>query len=228
VTAFIYPRSAGSRVVDRLEAACRAGGSTFHGTGIEPGWAAEVLPLTMSALFRRIDSILVQELLDYSSYDSADMLIGIMGFGHPPDAPVPMADPSLAAGPFRAPLMLVADGLCATIDDFVYERQVEVANEGFDITAARIEAGTVSAQRFSCTAIVDGRRAPARRRTGQRAAAGGLSSRVRRRWCWSPRSACMARTRTTRAAWAPRCTPCTPSPRSAPHRRASERSWTFR
>ena len=159
VTAFIYPRSAGSRVVDRLEAACRAGGSSFHGTGIEPGWAAEVLPLTMSALFRRIDSILVQELLDYSSYDSADMLIGIMGFGHPPDAPVPMADPSLAAGPFRAPLMLVADGLCATIDDFVYERQVEVANEGFDITAARIEAGTVSAQRFSCTAIVDGRRA---------------------------------------------------------------------
>jgi len=47
VTAYIYPPSAGADVVERLEAACRAGGTSFHGTGIEPGWASEVLPLTM-------------------------------------------------------------------------------------------------------------------------------------------------------------------------------------
>jgi len=157
VTAYIYPRSAGAKVVERLDAACQAGGTSFHGTGIEPGWAAEVLPLTMSALFRRIDSIVVQELLDYSSYGSADMLIDIMGFGQPPDAAVPMADPALTGGTFRAPLMLVADGLGATIDDFVYTREVAVAEEGFDVRAGRIEAGTVSAQRFSYSAIVDGR-----------------------------------------------------------------------
>ena len=51
VTAFIYPRSCGPEVVDRLEAACAQGRTSFHGTGIEPGWAAEVLPLTMSGLF---------------------------------------------------------------------------------------------------------------------------------------------------------------------------------
>jgi hypothetical protein len=73
VTAFIYPLSAGAQVVERLEAACAQGGTSFHGTGIEPGWAAEVLPLTMSGLFSRIDSLLVQELLDYSTYDSAPM-----------------------------------------------------------------------------------------------------------------------------------------------------------
>ena len=157
VTAWIYPKSAGAHVVDRLEAACREGGTSFHGTGIEPGWAAEVLPLTMSGLFFRIDSILVQELLDYSSYASADMLIDIMGFGQPPDADVPMADPSLMGGPFQAPLMLVADGLGATIDDFVHTREVAVAAESFDVAAGHIAAGTVSAQRFSFTAIVDGR-----------------------------------------------------------------------
>jgi len=42
----------------------------------------------MSVLFQRIDSLLV----DYTTYDSADMLFDIMGFGKAPDEPVPMAD----------------------------------------------------------------------------------------------------------------------------------------
>ena len=157
VTALIYPASMGQQVVDRLEAACAEGSSSFHATGIEPGWAAEVLPLTMSGLFGRIDSLLVQELLDYTTYDSADMLFDIMGFGMAPDAPVPLADPVLAGSTFKASLMLVADGLGATIDDFAYDRQVAVANEPFDVKAGSIEAGTVSAQRFSCSAIIGGR-----------------------------------------------------------------------
>jgi hypothetical protein len=86
VTGLIYPKSLGGSVVAQIEEACRAGSASFHGTGIEPGWAAEVLPLTMSGLFRRIESILVQELLDYSSYPSAPMLVDIMGFGRPPAA----------------------------------------------------------------------------------------------------------------------------------------------
>jgi len=159
VTGLIYPRSLGEKVVQRLESACAEGQASFHATGIEPGWAAEVLPLTMSGLFQRIDSLLVQELMDYTTYDSADMLFDIMGFGKRPDEAVPMADAALAGVTFRAPLMLLADGLGATIDDFVYDRQVALAAEHFDVKAGRIEAGTVSAQRFGYTAIVDGRRA---------------------------------------------------------------------
>jgi hypothetical protein len=157
VTGLIYPKSLGRQVVERLQTACAEGATSFHATGIEPGWAAEVLPLTMSALFERIDSLLVQELLDYSSYGSADMLFDIMGFGKRPDEPVPMADASLAGVTFRAPLMLLADGLGATIDDFVYNREVAVADKPFDVAAGRIEAGCVSALRFSYTAVVGGR-----------------------------------------------------------------------
>lgn len=157
VTALIYPASMGAQVVDRLEAACAEGNSSFHATGIEPGWAAEVLPLTMSGLFQHIDSLVVQELLDYSTYDSADMLFDIMGFGQAPDAPVPLADPVLAGSTFKASLMLVADGLGAVIEDFTYDRRVAVAAKPFDVKAGRIEAGTVSAQRFSCCAIIAGR-----------------------------------------------------------------------
>lgn len=157
VTGLIYPLSLGHKMVDKLESACAAGQASFHATGIEPGWAAEVLPLAMSGLFQRIDSLLVQELMDCTTYDSAEMLFDIMGFGKLPDEPVPMADANLAGVTFRAPLMLLADGLSAPIDDFVYHRDVAVAHEPFDIKAGRIEAGTVSAQRFGHTAVIDGR-----------------------------------------------------------------------
>jgi hypothetical protein len=160
VTPLIYPMSMGQGVVDRLEKACAEGRTTFHATGIEPGWASEVLPLTMSGIFRYVDSLLVQELLDYSTYDNAHILFDWMGFGRAPDATdVLGADPAVLGGVFKAPLMLLADGLGATIEEFAFDRRVWVTDRGFDIAAGRIEAGTVAAMRFSAAAIVDGRRA---------------------------------------------------------------------
>ena len=159
LTALIYPKSAGDEVVDRLEAACAAGGTCFHGTGIEPGWAGEVLPLTMSGVLGRVESILVQELMDYSTYDVPEMMFDIMGFGQAPDVPVPLSDPELAGSVFRAPLLMVADGLGAEVERFEFRREVAVAAEPVVAKFGTIEAGTVSAQRFSCTAIVGGREA---------------------------------------------------------------------
>jgi 2,4-diaminopentanoate dehydrogenase len=159
LTSLIYPKSAGPEVVDQLEAACATGGASFHGTGIEPGWAGEVLPLTMSGILGRVDSILVQELMDYSTYEVPEMMFDIMGFGQAPDAPVPLADAELVGSAFRAPLLLVADGLGAEIERFEYRREVAVASAPVVAKFGTIETGTVSAQRFSCTAIVDGREA---------------------------------------------------------------------
>ena len=159
VTGLIYPKSLGAAVAARIEEACRAGRASFHGTGIEPGWAAEVLPLTMSGLFRRIESIRVQELMDYSSYPSSQMLVDIMGFGRAPDADVPLANPQLMGSTFRAPIMLVAEGLGASIEDFAYTRDVAVTDHTFRVAAGEIREGTVAAQRFGYSGIIAGRRA---------------------------------------------------------------------
>jgi hypothetical protein len=159
VTGLIYPKSLGEKVAARIEEACQAGRASFHGTGIEPGWAAEVLPLTMSGLFRRIESIHVQELMDYASYPSSQMLVDIMGFGRAPDAAVPVADARLMGATFRAPIMLVADGLGAAIEDFAFTREVAVTDRTFRVAAGEIRAGTVAAQRFGFSGIIAGRRA---------------------------------------------------------------------
>jgi 2,4-diaminopentanoate dehydrogenase len=159
LTALIYPKSAGDDVVQRIEAACADGGTSFHGTGIEPGWASEVLPLAMSGILGRVESILVQELMDYSTYDVPEMIYDIMGFGMAADAPVPLADAGLVGQAFHAPLMLVADGLGAEIERFEYRREVAFAPEHIVAKFGEVEAGTVSAQRFSCAAIIEGREA---------------------------------------------------------------------
>jgi 2,4-diaminopentanoate dehydrogenase len=157
VTGLIFPSSLGADVADRMTASCVAGGTSFHATGIEPGWAAEVLPLTLSGLSRRIDSVLVQELMDYSTYASRDMLVDIMGFGQLPDVDVPMGDPDLVGGTFRGPIMLLGAGLGVEIEEFRYMRKVATAAAAFEVAAGRIEAGTVSAQRFGYSGLVDGR-----------------------------------------------------------------------
>jgi hypothetical protein len=159
LTALIYPRAAGPDVAPRLEAACREGGVSFHGTGIQPGWAAEVLPLTVSCLSRRIESILVQEIFNYATYPSAYTLFEDMGFGKPPQPhpAVKFAPGRGQGGAFVAPLMLVADALDATIDEVIYACEFAVADAPFNVTAGRIERGTVAGKRYSFTAMIEGR-----------------------------------------------------------------------
>ena len=157
LTALIYPISLGQGVVDALSAACRQGGVSFHGTGIEPGWGSEVLPLAMSPLFRRIDSLLVQEILDYSTYPSAMMLFDGMGFGRPPQPVDRVPVPIHQSGAFGAPLLLLADAFGAAIDEMYYECELALAERDFDVTAGRIAAGTVAGKRYSYTAVVKGR-----------------------------------------------------------------------
>ncbi|MDQ2649276.1 MAG: dihydrodipicolinate reductase [Actinomycetota bacterium] len=159
LTSLIYPKSAGEAVVAQIEEACAAGGVSFHGTGIEPGWAGEVLPLTMSGILSKVDSIVVQELMDYTTYGVAEVMYDIMGFGQPADAPVPLADAELAASAFKAPLMMMADGLGAEIERFEFRREVALADRVITADFGVIEPGTVSAQRFACIAVINGRQA---------------------------------------------------------------------
>lgn len=160
VTPLIYPAAMGPDVVDQLVAACGEGNASFHGTGIEPGWAAEVLPLAVSGLWRRAESLTVQEILDYASYDNSFMLFDVMGFGHAPESTAFFAaDPAVLGSAFTAPLMLVAEALGTKVEEFRYHREVSLAPETFAIAAGKIEAGTTAAMRFGTTAIIDGREA---------------------------------------------------------------------
>jgi hypothetical protein len=84
---YMYPKVYGDAVMGRLSAACAAGGAAFHGTGANPGWFGDLLPLLMSGLSLRIDQIAVQEISNFQHYPSPEIMFEMMNFGRTAIAP---------------------------------------------------------------------------------------------------------------------------------------------
>jgi hypothetical protein len=155
---YVYPKAYGSELVDRFERACAIGNSSLHGTGVNPGWMGELLPLTMSAMCSRIDRVYVMESTDFSWYPSREVIVNMMGFGKPPvefDAESKRYRDWLS-GLFCESVEMIADGLGVELDEIQKTAEFETAPETFDIAAGTVEAGTIAAQRFSWSGIVDG------------------------------------------------------------------------
>jgi len=80
---WFYPFA--SKTVGELEAACRKGGVTLHGTGILPGGITERFPLVISALSRAITHVRAEEWSDIRSYGAPQVIGEVMGFGKTPE-----------------------------------------------------------------------------------------------------------------------------------------------
>jgi len=68
-----------------LEAACRDGGVSLHGTGINPGGITELHPLVFSALSSAVTFVRGEEFSDIRTYDAPDVVRHVMGFGGSPN-----------------------------------------------------------------------------------------------------------------------------------------------
>jgi 2,4-diaminopentanoate dehydrogenase len=96
-TAFLFhPRRIDAADRDRVAAACDAGGSSVHGSGLNPGNLSGVLPLALSGMSRTIDKITLQERADWSVYESTSITFDNMAFGQPVDDISPSANEFLA------------------------------------------------------------------------------------------------------------------------------------
>jgi len=70
---------------DRIDEACRLGGTTLHGTGINPGGATDLHPILFSSLSSAVTFVRGEEFTDIRSYAAPDVLRGFMGFGGTPE-----------------------------------------------------------------------------------------------------------------------------------------------
>jgi hypothetical protein len=151
---YFYP---GKRDVSDLEAACRKGGVTLHGTGIHPGGITERFPLMVSALSRNITHVRAEEFSDIRTYGAPFVVGEIMGFGKTPEeaAKSPMLD--AMGGGFLESVDMVADALGFALDERKRtHHEVAVATRSIDSPIGPIEPGRVAAQRFTWEATVRG------------------------------------------------------------------------
>jgi 4-hydroxy-tetrahydrodipicolinate reductase len=150
---FHRPASLDPAVRARVEEACRAGASSIHSTGSSPGFITEAVPLVLTSLQRRLDSLTIDEFANLSQRDSPALLFEVMGFGQPPSA---FDERRLAhlRGSFGPSLQVLADALSLPLDAVEVSGEVATAPRQIDIAAGTLEPGTVAAQRIT----VSGRR----------------------------------------------------------------------
>ena len=157
VVGLVHPTHLGPEIEKRLDEACRRGGTSFFTSGIDPGFANDVLPLTLSGLAERWDSIRIQEIVNYATYNQPETVFGIMGFGKPLDETPLLLQPGVLSSAWGGTVRLLAQGLGLELDEIreVYERRP--AEQRFDTPIGPVEKDTMAALRFEVQGIVKGR-----------------------------------------------------------------------
>lgn len=150
-----YPTEQFRADVDKIAAACRDGGTSFHGCGIHPGFVGDILPLTLTRLMDRIDRIHVYEVAD--KLRNPSVYIEFMGFGLDPDEL--LRQPNCMAGALHAfgqSMALLVEGLGKKIENLTEKHEVATAKNDIAYPGGVIRAGTVAGQHWEWAAWVDG------------------------------------------------------------------------
>lgn len=151
-TAFLFhPRRITAEDRDRLAAACDAGGTAVHGSGLNPGNLSGVLPLALSGMSRTIDKITLQERADWSVYESTSITFDNMAFGQPVESISRTGNDFLAfnSGIFEEQVWFLADALNADIDEVVVTVDAVAAEADHQIFDRFLRAGTTAGQRWN-------------------------------------------------------------------------------
>lgn len=155
---YMYPKVYGNDVTGRLTDACALGGVSFHGTGANPGWFGDLLPLLMSGLSLRIDRIDVQEISSFQYYPSPEIMFEMMNFGRTPEEFEARSGRhrTWLDGLFTEAVQMVADGIDAHVDEVTSDMETWIAADDLRTAAGAVPAGTVAGQRWRWKAMVDG------------------------------------------------------------------------
>src|SRR6478736_1104767 len=154
----LHPASAPAAVTEAIERACANGDSSVFVSGIDPGWALDILPILLSGVSAGIEEIRVQEIFNYALYDAPDVVRDVIGFGRPMEStPLMLLDVALEM--VWAPMVRILaealavelDGVTTHVERRPLERTIEVPGMG------TFEAGTQGAFRFEVQGVIDGR-----------------------------------------------------------------------
>lgn len=143
--------------VAELEAACRAGGATLHGTGIHPGGITERFPLMVSALTRRVRHVRAEEFSDIRSYRAEAVVRDVMLFGKPPEVAAKSPMLRILGAGFQQSIDMLAAALGFALDAEKRTRhEMALATAPIATPVGTLEPGTVAGQRFTWQGTVRG------------------------------------------------------------------------
>jgi 2,4-diaminopentanoate dehydrogenase len=152
----IFPAGWFPEFAQRVHDAALAGGVTAYTSGIEPGFAADQLPVLLSTLTTTIRSIRTQEIFDYSADPVTYWMFDCVGFGMPMDYQPLLAfegAQQYAGGPV---VRLVAEALGITFDEITESYERFASPRDLQVASGLIKAGTCGAVRFETSGVIEG------------------------------------------------------------------------
>lgn len=152
-----HPPSAPPELIAYIDGACQRGRSSVLASGIDPGWALDLLPLVLSGVAGDIAEIRMQEIFNYASYHAPDAVRDLVGFGTPMDRVPPMLSEQSLHTVWGAMVRLVAEGLGVELDEVTTFTERIPLDSTVDVPGmGSFEQGTQGAMRFEVRGMVAG------------------------------------------------------------------------
>jgi 4-hydroxy-tetrahydrodipicolinate reductase len=157
VLALVNPATARPELVDPIEAACRKGGTTFYCNGADPGFASDLVPVTLLSLMDDVEAVRIQEIINYGFYDQVETMRVLFGFGQPLDYEAPLFTSGALTEYWGGVISLIAAKLGVELEEIRETHDLVAMDRDVEIAVGTIAAGTTAAIRFDVQGIVNGR-----------------------------------------------------------------------
>jgi hypothetical protein len=160
----VAPAHVKPEMITQIAAACDLGGVSVYSTGMTPGFALDLWPVTMGRTVRRVDSVHLRELVSLRDYKST--MQEFMGFGLRPGDEIAMfkmfeesADNPKAGAlntPYGAAIHFLGDAFGVEIDRITYQHIDErTAKNRLVLPSGIFEAGTIVGTEFRLSGWVE-------------------------------------------------------------------------
>lgn len=144
---------------DQMAAAAKAGQASLYASGIEPGFAADYLPLVLTTQSSSIEKIHAYEIALYDDYGVEEIMVNGMGFGQPMDYEPWVSIPGAIAGEWQGQIRMMADALGVEVDEVRETFDRRPTERKLDVAFGTAQPGTCAALRMQAIGVVDGREA---------------------------------------------------------------------
>lgn len=145
------------KAIAKVEAAAQQGNSSVFITGVDPGFVTDLVPFALAGTCQRIEQVRTMEIADYATYDGAEVMSVVMGFGNPLERPGLLFLPGVLTAAWGTGIRMLGAGLGVEIEEITEHFELEPAPEDIEVATGVIAKGTVAAMRFEIRGMVGGK-----------------------------------------------------------------------
>ena len=148
MTPWVWPAMAQNppHWIDPIVAACEEGGASCFTTGIDPGFANDLFPMTLMGLCGEVRVVRALEILDYINYEGD--YENEMGIGRPPEFRAMLEHPDILVMAWGATVPMMAAAVGVELDKITTTWDKWVTDTAITTAKGVINPGEVAAIHF--------------------------------------------------------------------------------